>query len=391
MNGIPVGRSALAAKASSFCLVPSALSMVFSHALALGPRWLDAGLKISALTLTGFLLSLGTVCVQERKAQRPLALMLCLFLALTVPQDLLRNDFSLVNFLFAPLILAAVLGLGISDRQIRLAFSLVAYGVAISLGIGLLMLVVHPSEFSYVYPSLTDGYKGIWTVLSPFGVRWESPMGGPQVTSACAAVLILYGLVESPRRRMAFLLLGVLCLAMAGARVGYAGLLFGLILVCQRSHLRRARNLMAIIAAAFLLTFALVSGFSGRLSVWPSYLDFALRNSGPFTWQEPATLCSINPSNCIPNLPGWAGDAHNSVLDVPIRFGWVPAAFLLVLLVYLVLIVWRSKDMQTSTILAIPFVALGLTSVFLHFSSMQLPLYVLFLAALTIPVEKSKA
>lgn len=171
-----------------------------------------------------------------------------------------------------------------------------------------------------------------WLPLrEPLGLegRWGGYAGFPNIQGQAGALLMVYGFTRSGVQRSAFVLSGAAILLLTDSRTSYAAGAVGLVLLALLPGWRReertwpvARVVALALGLAMAIRVALKvvadPNLTGRIAVWPEFLSLTSQN--PVLG---AGSPAIDEAVDAGNLPGWADQGHNILIDTLVRFGVV--------------------------------------------------------------------
>lgn len=176
-----------------------------------------------------------------------------------------------------------------------------------------------------------------WTPLADLlGLdgRWAGPFDHPGRAGQVGALILVWGLTRRGWVRPVLVAAGALFVLLAGSNTAYLSVAVGLALLVVVTALRRFGQLprwlarVAIAGALLAVVLLLVvivgpnTGLTGRTTIWPTYLE--LWRSSPWTGVGDVGIGAAQHAGL---LPAWAYHAHNSWLDLLVRYG-VPALVL---------------------------------------------------------------
>jgi len=291
-----------------------------------------------------------------------------------------QQDVAWGSLLLFALLACYSIVIGISRSQVELALAAAAWLLWSLFVLSLLILAVlrNSSLASYV-STAPDGYSGALNLLTPLNTRWESLLGGPQISGTLAAIVLLYGLCEGKIwRRWSLIAVGAISVLLADARVGVIAVLAGLCMIAFRRLPALKIRYLPIISLLFILAlFGLSTGYSGRLTAWKLYFQEAVWRNDWINTTNWATTCARSPTTCVPGLPDWAVDAHNSLLDLWVSYGHLSLILLLMLFTIGIMGALRSPVPSKVLSVFIPMFALSLGTSIYGFVSVQMTLLML--------------
>lgn len=174
--------------------------------------------------------------------------------------------------------------------------------------------------------------------------RWGGYAALPNVQGQAGALLLVYGFARPGVRRVAFVATGAAILLLTDSRTSYAACAVGLILMALLpgwSNSGRkwtparviALVLGVMMAARVALKVLADPNLTGRIAMWPDFLSLSAQNpvlgaGGPVI--EDAVKAG--------DLPAWADQGHNILIDTLVRFGVLGLVLALAFLALAVLI-----------------------------------------------------
>jgi hypothetical protein len=290
------------------------------------------------------------------------------------------------------LVLAFLLGIAIKpienhDFTMSLRLSWVTLLIVTALSLILLVIEQDPSSQMLAH---TSGYLPPWSWLTPTPFRWVSLWGGPLPTGVAAAMLVILGQRQRKSVLLISLLLGLPALLLASSRTATISFLISgalLITVSQSKAVRRIGWLCFVAASTLLAGFILSSGITGRASLWAQILANSPDTLGITSGCGSLDKCSRAPNSNL-EVPEWAGDTHNSFVEILTRDGWIGLALISVIGTISVIGWWRLPKMQRTLSLAfsLPLFAYAMVSPVLipgtfNFASVGLLLFGLYATA----------
>jgi O-antigen ligase len=159
--------------------------------------------------------------------------------------------------------------------------------------------------------------------------RWGGYALFPNIQGQAGALLLVFGFTRPGVRRVAFVLTGMAVLLLTDSRTSYAAAAAGLVLLALlpgwHSAARRwsparilALGLGMAMAGRVALKVLADPNLTGRLAVWPDFLSLASQNPA-----LGAGAPAIDDAVAAGDLPGWADQGHNILIDTMVRFGAV--------------------------------------------------------------------
>jgi hypothetical protein len=159
--------------------------------------------------------------------------------------------------------------------------------------------------------------------------RWGGYAGFPNIQGQAGALLIVFGFMRPGARRLAFVITGGVILLLTDSRTSYAAAAAGLVLVALLPGWRNAdrswppARIIALLLGVLTgvrvaLKVAADPNLTGRIAVWPDFLSLSSQN--PVLG---AGAPAIDEAVASGDLPGWAEQGHNILIDTFVRFGLV--------------------------------------------------------------------
>lgn len=235
-----------------------------------------------------------------------------------------------------------------------LAWTVLATGL---LHVALEALDVIPSWYEVLGGTFTDlsaydrgaHWLPIGSALGLEG-RWGGILEDPNLIGPFGLLLAVYGFARTGWNRVGLVTGGVIAVVLADSRASYGALAAGLLLLAflpgwpARAWLG-ARGVAVAVAALCLVrvgvTFeadpAGTVGMTGRTDMWGDFLP--LLDSSPWTGIGTSGIVAARDAGV---LPPWTYHGHNQYLDGLVRYGWVGAGLIAVVLVLLAVLAVRA-------------------------------------------------
>lgn len=194
--------------------------------------------------------------------------------------------------------------------------------------------------------------------------RWGGILQDPNLIGPLGLLLVLYGFARSGWNRVGLVLGGLMAVVLADSRASYGALAIGLIVLAAlpgwpaRAWLG-ARGAALAVGALCLVRLGITVeadpagavGMTGRTDMWGDFLP--LLDSSPWTGIGTTGIVAAHDAGL---LPPWTYHGHNQFLDGLVRYGWVGAILIAVVLALLAVLAiqaaWRRCPLPVALLLA---------------------------------------
>ena len=151
--------------------------------------------------------------------------------------------------------------------------------------------------------------------------------GFPNIQGQAGALLMVYGFTRPGARRAVYVTTGAAILLLTDSRTSYSAAAAGLILLALLPGWRPtgrawpvAKVVALVLGVAMAVRVALKvaadPNLTGRIAVWPEFLSLSSQNP-----MLGAGAPAIDEAVAAGDLPGWADQGHNILIDTFVRFG----------------------------------------------------------------------